>query len=427
MQGSIAPTAAWEALQATSVDAADTASCLDLLRQAKQLRGWIDAVEAQIGSRLRSLQASSGVAAADAHTRCGGVSAAEGRRKDRRSETIEEAPLFGEALAEGRIGAEHVDALAGVSAKLDDQVKSTLLDDEQHLVDKAAGMTPEQFGRHCRDRARRLERDNGISRNQQQRRQTFLTRKTNVATGMIEGRFAFHPELGNQIFGAIDRQVAAMIADGERNRDPEFVDRSVDRGRLAAEALGALVAGGHQQARPLEADVTLIVDELTQTSGELHDDSICETGDGLELPPASVQRLLCNGRVTPIIVDANGVVLNAGRTTRPANRAQRRALRSMYRTCAFPDCDVGFNRCEVHHIVPWELGGTTDLDNLLPTGSRHHHLVHEYGWRLDLDPGDRTLTVTRPDGTLFARTRPELAEATRRRRSTKPRTRTSAA
>ena len=73
----------------------------------------------------------------------------------------------------------------------------------------------------------------------------------------------------------------------------------------------------------------------------------------------------------------------------------------MYRTCAFNGCDITFNRCEIHHIRPWELAGLTDLINLLPLCSRHHHLVHEARWTLELAP-DRTLTITEPDGQVYA-------------------------
>jgi hypothetical protein len=90
-----------------------------------------------------------------------------------------------------------------------------------------------------------------------------------------------------------------------------------------------------------------------------------------------------------------------GNAIRFANRAQKRALRALYRTCAFPGCDVPFHRTEAHHILPWELGGPTDLINLLPLCARHHHLAHEGGWALQL-AADRTLSVYRPDGELHA-------------------------
>ena len=243
-----------------------------------------------------------------------------------------------------------------------------------------------------------------------------------MATGMIEGRYAFHPELANQVFGAVDSQVAASIAAGEQSGDPMFVERRYDRNRLAAEALGQLVAGGHQQQRPLEADITLIVDAGTAATDELHEYGVCETSDGLALPPASVRRLMCQGRTTPIIVDTNGVPFNAGRTIRNANRKQRRALRAMYRCCAFADCDVTFDRCEIHHILPWELGGPTDLHNLIPICSRHHHFIHEAGWKLELNH-DRTLTIHQPDGEVFAICDPDLPRPGGARSSQHPRRR----
>jgi Domain of unknown function (DUF222) len=407
-----------EVLAVADIAHAGGDECAALLGAVRRSRGWLDAVEARITSRLRELHEATGsVPAADAHGRHGGVSAAEGKRKERRSKTIDDAPSFGDALADGTIGAEHVDGLANATARVDDDVRSQLLAEQDVLLSDAVSMTPEEFARHCRDRVRQLERDHGIERNRQQRNDTFLTRKTNMQTGMVDGRFSFHPELANQIFGAVDKEVDAMIAAGERRGGHEFVHRTYDRRRLAAEALGTLVAGGHQQQRPLEADITMICDHATAFTGLLHDHSICETIDGIPVPPATIRRLICNGRITPIIVDANGVPFDMGRQIRTANRAQRRALRAMYSHCAFAGCDIEFNRCEIHHIHPWELGGVTDLQNLLPVCSRHHHVVHDDSWTLQLAP-DRTLTITQPDGRHYAQTRPDIPQHRHRRRPT---------
>ncbi len=404
----IDPGSALTALQAAAVHDCDSGACEQLLAEVRRLRGWVDAVEARITSRMRELHATTGTApAADQHTRCSGVSSAEGKRKERRSTALDEAPSFGDALAAGSIGAEHVDALANATARLDDDVKAAVLDREHELLADATRLSPEQFGRTCRDLARLLERDRGIAHSTRQRSETFLSRRVNRVTGMVEGRFAFHPELANQIFGAVDREVASMIAEGTRHGDPDYVNRTVDRNRVAAEALGRLVAGGHQQARPLEADITVLVDATTLESGDLHEHGVCETGDGIEIPPATIRRLCCQGRITPIVIDQHGNPFDMGRTIRNANRNQRRALRAMYRSCAIDGCDVAFERCEIHHIVPWELGGPTDLENLIPLCSRHHHVVHEGGWALHLAP-DRTLTIIQPDGREFTRCRPDV-------------------
>ncbi len=194
--------------------------CNNLLGQVRLVRGWLDAVEAHITSCLTEHHAAGQSApAADTHTKAGRVSAAEGRRKERRSKTIKDAPKFGEALAGGEIGSEHVDALAAATSRLDDSIKAELLGQED-LLDVARSETPEKFGQTVRDRARTLEADNGIERKKQQRKQTFLSHKVNHETGMHEGRFAFHPELGSRIFSAIDRQVLKNIKAGAAAVNP---------------------------------------------------------------------------------------------------------------------------------------------------------------------------------------------------------------
>lgn len=58
-----------------------------------------------------------------------------------------------------------------------------------------------------------------------------------------------------------------------------------------------------------------------------------------------------------------------------------------------------FDRCELHHIIWWRHGGLTDLANLIPLCSVHHHNVHDDGWMITL--GDnRELTLRLPDGTI---------------------------
>ncbi|HSP28095.1 MAG TPA: HNH endonuclease signature motif containing protein, partial [Ilumatobacteraceae bacterium] len=91
--------------------------------------------------------------------------------------------------------------------------------------------------------------------------------------------------------------------------------------------------------------------------------------------------------------------LNLGRSTRLANRAQRRALQGLYRCCAIPGCTVGYDRCKLHHIIWWRNMGRTDLDNLLPVCSIHHAKIHNDDWHIELGP-NRELTLRLPDGTI---------------------------
>ena len=143
----------------------------------------------------------------------------------------------------------------------------------------------------------------------------------------------------------------------------------------------------------------MLIDHATLLHG-LHDRSVCETSDGQPITPDAVRRLACDAELIPTVLDSTGAVLDQGRARRVATVDQRRALRAMYRTCGHPDCSVRFADCEIHHVIEWiHQHGPTDLANLLPLCSEHHHLVHDAGWHLTLHP-DRTITLRRPDGTV---------------------------
>jgi hypothetical protein len=73
----------------------------------------------------------------------------------------------------------------------------------------------------------------------------------------------------------------------------------------------------------------------------------------------------------------------------------------MHRTCVGHHCTVNFEHCQIHHIMFWRFNGPTDISNLVPLCSRHHHLAHEGGWTLTMTP-HRTVTWTRPDGTIHS-------------------------
>ena len=99
-------------------------------------------------------------------------------------------------------------------------------------------------------------------------------------------------------------------------------------------------------------EICVHIDYATMLNG-LHEHSLCETADGIPLPPETVRRLACEAAIVPIVLNSAGEVLACGREQRVANRAQRRALRAMYRTCGYPGCDVVFDRCDIHHVIEW--------------------------------------------------------------------------
>ena len=143
----------------------------------------------------------------------------------------------------------------------------------------------------------------------------------------------------------------------------------------------------------------MVVDEQTLRSG-LHEHSIIDLGADTVLPVETLRRMACVANIIPVVLDRNGVVLDVGYSARLATKAQRRAMRAMYPSCGVPGCRVAFEQCVLHHIRYWENGGRTDMTNLIPLCSQHHHAAHEGGWHLALQPTTRQLTITYPDGTI---------------------------
>ena len=57
----------------------------------------------------------------------------------------------------------------------------------------------------------------------------------------------------------------------------------------------------------------------------------------------------------------------------------RRAQSARDDGCRFPGCS-SHRFCDGHHIVHWQNGGETSLDNLVLLCRHHHRLVHEGGF-----------------------------------------------
>jgi hypothetical protein len=353
------------------------------------VRGWVDAVDVAIARRSRELAAEG---RSESSTE---VLSGHGRRSTRetkavsdRSEVCEQMPGFEAALAGGVVSAGHVDAVAQAAKNLDDVGRERLGGLADDLLGFARVEPVAVFERRCRLLGKRLAGDEGESELDRQKAAVSVRRWIDKPSGMHHTHVALDPERDAKLWSAIDAQLASLKQTDGNSGTP------IDQ--LLADAVVAAVSGERSGDRRVP-EICVHIDYDTMLHG-LHQHSVCETADGISLPPETVRRLACEAAIVPIVLNTTGEVLECGREQRVANRAQRRALRAMYRTCGYPGCDVVFDRCHIHHVIEWIHNGSTDLDNMLPLCSRHHHLVHEGRWRLTLDP-HRVVTIHRPDGT----------------------------
>jgi hypothetical protein len=382
-----------ERLASANVDTADLATLNELLDSSRRLRSWVSSVEVKVTRRTNELhRAGSAGAPEGLLADRGGQSAADAKAAADRADVCDEMPMFESALAQGTIDNGHLDAIARATKGMSDAAKAELLNDEEALLASAAGSNVDRFTRNLRNKARDItaahDRAAEADKLTRQRRNSRIRSWIDHDTGMGKTLLELDPVRHAELHAAIEAHLATV-----RQRDGHG-DLPLDQLRL--DAVIELVGTGGTLAERRIPEVSVVIDWRTLAEG-VHGTTVCETRSGIPLPVQTVQRLCCEAEVLPVVLRHGAEVLHVGRAHRTATRAQRRALAAVHRTCAHPHCSVSFEHCQIHHIVPWERGGATDLDNLVPLCSRHHHLVHEGLWTIHLSD-DRSMRWVQPNG-----------------------------
>ncbi|GLW99620.1 DUF222 domain-containing protein [Microtetraspora sp. NBRC 16547] len=105
---------------------------------------------------------------------------------------------------------------------------------------------------------------------------------------------------------------------------------------------------------------------------------------GQFLPITDIHRLASTSSLTRLVMNAEGQVLDVGRTVRRATRTQRRAILARYATCMVDDCHLPAHLCQIDHVQNWSDAGATDLDNLGPTCQFHNRDRYQHPDRYQL-------------------------------------------
>ncbi|MDJ0767145.1 MAG: DUF222 domain-containing protein [Ilumatobacter sp.] len=365
------------------------------LRDVGRLEAWLAGTKAALTSLLAAQVSFPEKTIAD----CTRGSTRDAINDTARAGTLDAAPSLADALDDARVTVGHVDAVTKATKSLDADQRDELLGRlDTGLLDIAAVATVAEWRRRLAMEVNNIQRDDGIDRFERQQRATSVRSWTD-GEGMwcLSGRF--DPVTGVKLSAAIDAATNALFAEQTPTTCP--TDPVEKQRHLNALALAGLITDAGGTGRPGRPEYVVVVD-TSQPDGAGGPE--VDWGIPVEVPHRVLAELMGDGRVETVIV-RNRVVLHApgelnlGRTTRLANRAQRRALRALYSSCAIPGCDVRYDRCKLHHIVWWRNGGRTDLDNLLPVCTHHHTKIHDAGWQVSLG-ANRELTITFPDGTI---------------------------
>jgi Domain of unknown function (DUF222)/HNH endonuclease len=208
------------------------------------------------------------------------------------------------------------------------------------------------------------------------------------------------PEDYAEAKACLETRAKAIPTDGEGETptpwDQRCAEGFMDLVRSAAPGAGGakpffVVAHVALSALVKDADSGEGEHEATELAGELERVGLIDT--------ETVQKIACDATVAVAVDDDVGHTMYEGRAQRFPTAAQRREVRRRDRHCRFPGCrNVAF--ADVHHVVPWEPGGKTDLDNLACLCRHHHGVVHRKGWSMTGNANEE-LSIVGPSGRVM--------------------------
>lgn len=126
---------------------------------------------------------------------------------------------------------------------------------------------------------------------------------------------------------------------------------------------------------------------------------------GGEVTPELARQMVHDAKITAVKTMGPWRPVSVGRTQRTLPPWLRELMHLLHQRCRGPDCDRPAVRAEAHHLDAWAQGGESDLNRTIPLCSKHHDLVTNGGWRVEMDPDTGVCTWTSPTGRVV-RTEP---------------------
>ncbi len=283
--------------------------------------------------------------------------------------TLEDLPIVADAFAAGEVSRQHASVIAKVVTPERAEAMAQLV---PTLVAAATRMHPRELGSFVQHAVDRLDGDGGVAADEavRQRRAVHASRRVDR---MVAGQVLLDPEAGEVWLTALG---AEMQRDRRNQETRTPVQRRADAlVNICRRSLDEGSAGGTRKARP---HITVVVDLEKVGPTGLLDDARAEAAHTGHVSTNTLRRLTCDCNVSRVVTTGKSEILDAGRATRSIPPAIWRALIVRDRHCQAPGCDRPPGRCEGHHIIHWEDGGPTSLENLKLLCWYHHHEAHAH-------------------------------------------------
>ena len=301
-------------------------------------------------------------------------------------------PELADAQADGVVTPEQVGLIDTALRKVDHCDPAAVAAGEKLLVEAAGQLGPKELGVVAVSLVNAIDPD-GVQpadeREHQERRFFHLKQRRD---GCWAGDFRLTPELGQKLHALLGplskpqttRYQTGDQADGDAEKQVEVDERT--QGQRRHDAVEAAV------------DRLLRCDDLPESGGipttllivmsyadYLAGQGVAHYGDGTPVSVANALVLADQADLAWCVKAPKGAVLDLYRSRRIASPAQTLALIARDGGCSFPGCDTAPSWCERHHIIPWQIGGDTNLDNLTLLCRYHHRHFEQGGWTCRLN------------------------------------------
>ncbi|MCY4273358.1 MAG: DUF222 domain-containing protein, partial [bacterium] len=319
-----------------------------------------------------------------------GISAHKARQLARTAEGLKALPDVLGAVQQGRLSAEQ-GAMVAESHKR--APMST--QDQQELLDLGGWQGHDEYKKTVAAREDQRRAVDGMSRSERQRARRSL--KVFDGTG---GMVVLHAELdqiaGDRVKVALGAMSAKMLAD-DIAFDPvrTFEQRNADAlvalvTQQPADAGASEPAGECGGVRP-QKTVLVVTADYDAIENRL---TAAELIDGTPIDLDEFRRLACDADIVPMIFSADGQPLYVGQAQRAPTKAQKLALYRRDRSCV--GCGIRPQACDIHHIIPWEHNGPTNIHNLVLLCPSCHRKAHKHGHTIEQDEQTGRYTLPAP-------------------------------
>ncbi len=297
-------------------------------------------------------------------------------------------PYVAEGLASGELG---TDAAACIVRMLDQAATHSPYpeqfdESERHLVKVASEISADLVAVQARVQREALDPDGAPEREDQlrARRRFRLGRESHGLTtfsGACDPAAAALLRSAFNEYAAPDAKPRFLSDEDQQSELPD--PRTRDQRQLDI-LIGLVTAGlrstGQRPTSTVMAVVTL--DDLENCKGVAWLDDADEP-----ISAASLRQMVCDSGYRRILLGRNGKIIGRSPLERFFSTTQRRQLAVRDGGCVWPQCTAPPSWCEAHHVVEWNHGGATVLDNGVLLCPAHHHMLHNSDFTMKMVDG----------------------------------------